>query len=252
MIPHERLVNIFKALADPNRLRLFECLLTSDQTNTELMNQLGLSQNLLSHHLSVLADVGLIAVRQSIGDARRRYYTPNLDIPRTLSGWWQQQGLAVDQPCPVLAHPQTVLFLCRRNASRSLISEAVARAIAPQALIPYSAGIEAGVMPIDGLDALARAGISSDGLYVKDYTELPDLTFDYLITVCDRVHEPGLPEELASRHCIHWSMVDPDELALEPDQYLLAMDTLCAEIRQRMTLFVHRLSGQDARQPDVS
>ncbi len=105
---------------------------------------------------------------------------------------------------------------------------------------------------MDGLDVLARAGISSEGLSIKAYTDLPDMTFDYLITVCDRVHEPGLPEALAYRHCIHWSMVDPDELALEPDQFLLAMDTLCAEIRQRITLFVHRLAGQDVGQPDVS
>lgn len=51
------------------------------------MNQLGLSQNLLSHHLSVLVEVGLITVRQSIGDARRRYYTPNLEVPHLLSVW---------------------------------------------------------------------------------------------------------------------------------------------------------------------
>ncbi len=252
MISHERLVDIFKALSDPNRLHLFECLLISDQTNTELMNQVGLSQNLLSHHLSVLVDVGLISVRQSIGDARRRYYIPNLDVPQTLSDWWQQQGLVLDRPCPPLREPKSVLFLCRKNASRSLIAEAMVRVIAPHTLVPYSAGIDAGSMSIETLNALARCGVATDGLRAKAYTDLPAMTFDYLITVCDRVHEPGLPDELVYRHSMHWSMVDPEEMALEPDDYDDAMDALCAEVRQRVALFAHRVAAQHGPEPDVS
>ncbi|HML24619.1 MAG TPA: metalloregulator ArsR/SmtB family transcription factor [Aggregatilinea sp.] len=246
MIPHERLVDIFKALSDPNRLRLFECLLESDQTNTELMNEVGLSQNLLSHHLSVLVDVGLISVRQSIGDARRRYYIPNMEVPHLLSLWWWQQGLAVDRPCPPLRHPKTVLFLCRKNAARSLIAEAMTRAIAPQTLIPYSAGIDAGTMPAQVLEGLARCGISGDGLYTKQYPELPTMTFDYLITVCDRVHEPGLPPELSYRRCLHWSMVDPEEANSSEEDFTAAMDALCDEIRHRLMLFAQRVAAQDA------
>lgn len=158
----------------------------------------------------------------------------------------------MDRLCPPLPRPRTVLFLCSKNASRSLIAEATARAIAPYTLIPYSAGIEAGTVPAQVLEGLARCGVSGEGLYAKTYADLPAMTFDYLITVCDRVHEPGLPDDLSYRRCFHWSMVDPDETALEPDPYVRAMDALCTEIRQRITLFAHRLAALEGLEPDVS
>lgn len=252
MIPHERLVEIFRALSDPNRLQLFELLLRSDQTNSELMDETGLSQNLLSHHLGVLTDAGLIEVQQSIGDARRRYYMPNLAVPPTLSAWWRQQGLPTDQPCPPLRNPQRVLFLCRMNATRSLLAEAIARHIAPNSVIPYSAGIEAGPMPELALKVLAKQGIPSDDLRAKSYHEVADISFDYLITVCDRVHEPRLPDELVYRAGLHWSLHDPDDLMLSRDEQEAAADALCDAIRQRLTLFTHRLAALEAEEGGVS
>ena len=63
------------------------------------MNQTGLSQNLLSHHLSVLTEAGLIR-SPGIGDARRRYFSLNFEAPQLLATWWRQQGLGGTPPYP--------------------------------------------------------------------------------------------------------------------------------------------------------
>lgn len=245
-LSRDRLVDILKALADPNRLQLFELLMTSDQSNSELMNQTGLSQNLLSHHLSVLTAAGLIRAHQSIGDARRRYYSPNFDAPQCVAAWWQQQGLGGTGPCPALKERVSVLFLCRQNATRSLVAEALARTLAPDALIPYSAGIDAGPLPAIALEGLAVCGIPTDGLAPKSYRDLPVRSFDYLITVCDRVHEPRLPDELSYRHSLHWSLLDPETAGGPPQEQIAAVCALCDEIEQRLSVFVCRLAASEA------
>ncbi len=100
---NDHLIEIFKALADPNRLMLLELLLISDRTNSELMNATGLSQNLLSHHLNVLTEARLIYPQQSIGDARRRYFCPNLETVQECSGWWRNHSpISSSCPLPVL------------------------------------------------------------------------------------------------------------------------------------------------------
>ncbi len=49
-----------KALADVNRLRIVRCLAQRPHSVTDLIEQIGLSQPLVSHHLKRLRDAGLI------------------------------------------------------------------------------------------------------------------------------------------------------------------------------------------------
>ena len=66
---------VFKALSDPNRLRIFAELLDGDTCNCELKERLGLASNLLSHHLKVLENAGLVNSRRDVVDGRWIYYT---------------------------------------------------------------------------------------------------------------------------------------------------------------------------------
>lgn len=66
---------VLKALSDPNRLRIFSELMTGDSCNNELMDKLNLRANLLSHHLKVLSEAGLITSRRDRIDGRWIYYT---------------------------------------------------------------------------------------------------------------------------------------------------------------------------------
>lgn len=66
--------SFFKVLADPNRLRIFGVLMEGDSCNGELNQKLGLPPNLLSHHLRVLREAGLVYSRHDTVDARWIYY----------------------------------------------------------------------------------------------------------------------------------------------------------------------------------
>ena len=61
----------FRVLAEPMRIRLLDQLRKDEATVGELSDALGASQQNVSKHLAVLADVGLIGRRK---DGNRVYY----------------------------------------------------------------------------------------------------------------------------------------------------------------------------------
>jgi ArsR family transcriptional regulator, arsenate/arsenite/antimonite-responsive transcriptional repressor len=61
-------VNLFRALADPHRLRIIESLGHEVRCNCHLQEMLGLASNHLSYHLKVLREAGLI-----VGQRRGRW-----------------------------------------------------------------------------------------------------------------------------------------------------------------------------------
>jgi ArsR family transcriptional regulator len=82
--PPEEILAVLKALADPNRLRIFDVLMQGDSCNCELNEKLGLPSNLLSHHLRVLREAGLVDSRRDAVDGRWIYYSVNR---KTASRW---------------------------------------------------------------------------------------------------------------------------------------------------------------------
>lgn len=61
----DRIDIVFKALADPARIRIVEMLSTSDEMCVcNIMKQLGMTQPAVSHHLSVLKNAGLVQSRR--------------------------------------------------------------------------------------------------------------------------------------------------------------------------------------------
>lgn len=58
---------MLRALADHNRLRLFLALRDKERCVRDLVEGQGLPQPLVSHHLRVLADAGLVQVRRADG-----------------------------------------------------------------------------------------------------------------------------------------------------------------------------------------
>lgn len=76
---------VFKALSDPNRLRIFAELMKGDTCNCELVTQLDMPASLLSHHLKVLSEAGLVNARRDRVDGRWVYYSVN----RAAAARWQ-------------------------------------------------------------------------------------------------------------------------------------------------------------------
>ena len=54
----------FRALGDETRLRLLEILIDGELTVGDLIDQTGLGQSLVSHHLRTLRDAGLVVTRR--------------------------------------------------------------------------------------------------------------------------------------------------------------------------------------------
>ncbi len=59
----EKLLNFFKALADANRLKIIGLLAVKPYTVEDLAIALGLTPSTTSHHLSRLADLGLVSAQ---------------------------------------------------------------------------------------------------------------------------------------------------------------------------------------------
>lgn len=64
-------------LAEPNRLRIIDLLMQGVQCNCMIGDQLQMPPNLISHHLSVLRQAGLIHARRHPQDARWILYSIN-------------------------------------------------------------------------------------------------------------------------------------------------------------------------------
>lgn len=58
-IPVETIADIFKTLSDTNRLRIIRVLTMDCQSVSAIVEETGLSQPLVSHHLRVLREAGL-------------------------------------------------------------------------------------------------------------------------------------------------------------------------------------------------
>jgi len=64
MMKRDRQVEIFKALADPTRLEILEMLSPEITCNCHIQEKLDVAPNLLSYHLRLLREAGLIEGRR--------------------------------------------------------------------------------------------------------------------------------------------------------------------------------------------
>ena len=62
----------FKALSEPTRLQILQCLRSGERTVTELVDETGLGQANLSRHLRMLDSLGFVTRRK---DGLFAYYT---------------------------------------------------------------------------------------------------------------------------------------------------------------------------------
>ncbi len=103
------LADILKVLADPNRIAILDLLTEGVQCNCNLGDRLGLAMNLISHHLKVLREAGLVNVERDPLDGRWVYYSIN---QVKLAAWREQVAAFLDpgriQPRQALCGPQVV------------------------------------------------------------------------------------------------------------------------------------------------
>src|SRR5262249_30711231 len=74
----------FSAIGEPKRRQVLECLAAGERHVNELVSQLGWPQPILSKHLGVLKQVGLVYVRSH---GRMRIYSLNAEKLRAIHDW---------------------------------------------------------------------------------------------------------------------------------------------------------------------
>ncbi|MBK8989245.1 MAG: winged helix-turn-helix transcriptional regulator [Chloroflexi bacterium] len=73
----ERLTEQLKALANPKRLQMIHLLMEGVHCNCELGEALDMAPNLISHHMSILRDIGLVEMERDAVDGRWVYFSLN-------------------------------------------------------------------------------------------------------------------------------------------------------------------------------
>lgn len=76
-VPLQQMAERLKVLAEPNRLQILHLLMEGVHCNCELGQALEMPSNLISHHLRVLRQAGLVDVERDALDARWVYYSLN-------------------------------------------------------------------------------------------------------------------------------------------------------------------------------
>lgn len=105
-----------------------------------------------------------------------------------------------------------ILFLCTGNSCRSQMAEGWTRHLKGGLLEPYSAGVEARGLDPRAVQVMAEAGVDISGQTSKRLDQLPDGTFDYVVTVCDHARE-ACPIFSGAARVAHVGFEDPPRLA---------------------------------------
>jgi arsenate reductase (thioredoxin) len=106
-----------------------------------------------------------------------------------------------------------ILFLCTGNSCRSQMAEAWTRLLKADLIEAYSAGTEPKGLDPRAVQAMAEAGVDISHQRSKSATELGDIEFDYVITLCSDA-QASCPFFPAKTAIIHHAFDDPPELAL--------------------------------------
>ena len=139
--------------------------------------------------------------------------------------------------------PVRVLVLCTGNSCRSILADALLRALDGDRVQVESAGSKpAGAVNPRTIQVLDEAGIGHDWARSKSLTEFLDREFDHVLTVCDDAAEacPNFPGPAVRTH---WSISDPAR-ATGPDAEVLPVyRATLADLRERISGFLATLGA---------
>jgi len=229
MVPSDRAAGppaFVRLAAHPLRWRLLTALAGGDLRVRELVVRVDRPQNLVSYHLRLLRDGGLVTATRSSFDGRDSYYHLNLDgcaESLTASGAALHPALRRDAvpPLPPVdrlpAGRIAVLFVCTGNSARSPIAEGLLRHHTAGRVAVTSAGSRpAPRLHPNTVRVLREAfGVDLSGQRPRHLDTLSGRAFDHVITLCDRAREV-CPEFPRHPRRAHWSIPEPAR-AGDPD-----------------------------------
>src|SRR5512133_756501 len=196
--------------AHPVRWQLLATLAHSDYRVRELSDRVGQPQSLVSYHLRLLRDAGLVKATRSSADGRDSYHHLDLDrCGRALADSGAALHPALRRGLARPAPRARVLFVCTGNSSRSPIAEALLRHRADGVTVTSAGSRPRPDLHPNTIRVLNESyGIDVSGQRPRHLDALAVRRFDHVITLCDRAREvcPEFPEQPRRAH---WSVADP-------------------------------------------
>jgi protein-tyrosine-phosphatase/DNA-binding HxlR family transcriptional regulator len=242
---------ILQVLGHELRWELISHLRKSDLKAGELVAATGQAQNLVSYHLRLLRDAGLVRERRSSADGRDIYYS--LDRRAATTGLYaalaaigpstQRVPPGAAEGSPVAGRLASVLFLCTGNSARSQIAEAMLRELAGRHILVRSAGTHpVGVHPRVQV-VLESREMRVGNLRSKSVTEFGGQAFDYVVSLCDIARTEPI-QLTGNPRLVHWSIPDPVGTNGGRSRVAAAFDRVANEIELRVEDFYADLRTQ--------
>lgn len=233
----EMVPDFLRLAAHPLRWQLLGLLADGDLRVRELVALTGEPQNLVSYHLRLLREGGLVTAARSTFDGRDSYY--HLDLRRCGDGL-AAAGAALHPSLGPAAVPVrrgiAVLFVCTGNSVRSPMAEALLRHHTEGRVRAASAGVRpAERLHPSAVRVLRELGVAVSGR-PRDVRSMTRRRFDHVITLCDKARE--VCPDLGARRA-HWSIPEPEGYE--------GFRATAAEIDVRVRHLVPALTGGAAR-----
>lgn len=140
-----------------------------------------------------------------------------------------------------MTQPIHVLFLCKHNASRSLMAEAILNKVGASRFIAHSAGLEPSVNAHPyTLAVLQEEGFDISGLQPKSVQDLlqHQPKIDMVIGLCNSVQEDSEIDGLFPMTA-HWHISDTDSVSADSDMEKSAFSQVLRQLSQRIHLLAN-------------
>ena len=127
---------------------------------------------------------------------------------------------------------QTVLFLCTHNSARSQMAEGLLNTLFKSKYQAFSAGITPRQVNPYAIEVMKELGIDISDNRSKSIEEFRDVTFDYVVTVCDNTKEscPFFP----GKKILHKNFEDPANFNGEIEETL----TIFRKVRDEIKVWI--------------
>ena len=123
--------------------------------------------------------------------------------------------------------PKKVLFVCVENSNRSQMAEAFAKIYGAGKVEAYSSGSRpSGKVNPRAIEFMRERGYDLTQHRSKSFAEIPDVQYDYAITM-------GCGDEcplVRAKHCEDWQIPDPKNLP--PDEFRKVRDLIESKVKE--------------------
>ena len=137
-----------------------------------------------------------------------------------------------------------ILFACVGNSCRSQIAEAFCRALGRDVECASAGSKPAAALQPDTIAVMREVGIDLTQAQPKSFKDLPDLKYDYLVTMGCEVDCPFLP----GVKVVQWGIPDPYGKGI--DEYRRVRELIRSEVTNLLAHLGHLASNRpDSHQP---